>query len=129
MIWLVCGGRLYTDAPFLCSYLDALRQCARERVTHLIHGNASGADQLADEWAASRGIQPVACRALWETNGYKAAGPIRNGAMILLKPNVVIAFPGYKGTPDMMRQAQRAGIYVHEVDLTNPTPAALFACS
>lgn len=49
MIVLVCGGRDYTDAKYLNRRLDELH--AKLRFTHLIHGNAKGADTLADDWA------------------------------------------------------------------------------
>lgn len=115
MKWLVCGGRNYANEWFAFMYLDRLRQeYWPEPVTHVIHGNARGADLLADAWADARGIQPVACRALWKFHG-KAGGSIRNGAMLPLQPDLVIAFPGGNGTADMVKQARRAGVEVHEV--------------
>ncbi len=56
-------------------------------------------------------MECIVCAAKWETYG-KAAGPIRNREMLLNLPALVVAFPGGKGTADMVRQAERAGIPV-----------------
>jgi hypothetical protein len=46
----------------------------------------------------------------------KAAGPIRNQRMIDEgKPDLVIAFPGGRGTADMVSRAKKAGIPVQEI--------------
>jgi hypothetical protein len=82
----------------------------------LVHGCATGADTLAAIWAMERGIQPVGCPALWDFYG-KKAGPIRNGAMTLLKPQLCVAFPGGNGTANMIVQAEQAGIRV--IDAVN----------
>jgi len=109
---LVCGGRDFADKDFLFDWLDDYRSRCLDPITHLIHGAARGADTLAGEWAALRGIQPVACPALWRAHGSKAAGPMRNAAMLQLWPDIVIAFPGGTGTANMVRQSRQAGILV-----------------
>lgn len=113
MIVLVTGGRDYTDAARLREMLDALHKSHGFRV--LVHGCASGADSLAARWASSRGIHPAGCPALWDTYG-KQAGPIRNCAMLQLRPELVVAFPGGRGTADMVDQAKQGGIRVIMVD-------------
>lgn len=100
---LVCGGRLYNDwAEF---YRGMKGVHALHRLTHVIHGGASGADAMADSWADRHGIQPVMCRALWsywKNQGRPlAAGPIRNDMMLSLRPHVGVIFPGRDGTEDM----------------------------
>jgi len=61
-------------------------------------------------------------RAKWSKHG-RAAGPIRNQEMIdECKPDLVVAFPGGRGTADMVRRAKAAGIRVIEVQ-HNPPPA------
>jgi hypothetical protein len=75
----------------------------------IIHGGASGADRLAGEWAASRGIPVEVHPADWQKYG-RAAGPIRNQQMIDRKPDMVVAFPGGRGTADMVRRVRMAGI-------------------
>lgn len=77
----------------------------------MIHGDASGADRLSGEWAASKGIQVEARPADWSKHG-RAAGPIRNSQMLDEKPELVIAFPGGQGTADMVRKAKQTGLEV-----------------
>jgi hypothetical protein len=108
---LVCGGRHYQDREFLFSVLDALQ--AVRSLSCVIHGAASGADQLAGEWAKLRGVQedpyPVS-RQDWATLG-RAAGPIRNERMLVNgRPDICIAFPGGKGTDDICWRIRSAGI-------------------
>jgi hypothetical protein len=106
---LVFGGRDFTAWNFLRDYLDAV---AKEfEVTHVIHGDYRGADKLADKWALLRGIQPVRCPALWDAHD-RRAGPIRNGRMVELRPDLAVGFVGGDGTADCERQARAAGIEV-----------------
>ena len=77
----------------------------------MIHGDASGADRLAGEWAKERCIEVLARPAEWKKHG-RAAGPIRNQAMLAEKPQLVVAFPGGKGTADMVAKAKKAGLEV-----------------
>ena len=106
---LVTGGRDFCDRMFL---FDALAKLHSERViTAIIHGGASGADQLAGEWAKSVGIQVEVFPADWKKHG-KAAGPIRNAAMLKATPDIVVAFPGGRGTANMILQASSAGVHV-----------------
>jgi len=106
---LVTGGRDFDDRALLTDALDRLH--AQHGFTVLIHGDASGADRLSGEWAASKGIQVEARPADWKKHG-RAAGPIRNSQMLDEQPELVIAFPGGKGTADMVRKAKQAGLEV-----------------
>jgi hypothetical protein len=86
----------------------------------LIHGAARGADALAADWAKQRGIHAIAYPADWAHEGRKA-GPIRNQQMLNSgKPHIVIAFPGGKGTDDMISRSEAAGVPV--VRVTRPVP-------
>lgn len=107
---LVCGGRDFTDSARARSVLDHYH---RERpFTLLIHGAARGADGLAGEWAAAHGVTQQAFPADWNAHG-RAAGPIRNTQMLTEgKPDIVIAFPGGRGTENMIGQAERARVPV-----------------
>lgn len=96
---LVTGGRDFSDLALLTGALDHLH--AQHPFTVLIHGDASGADRLSGEWAESRGIQVEARPADWKKHG-RAAGPIRNSQMLDERPDIVVAFPGGKGTADMV---------------------------
>ncbi|MBA2348784.1 MAG: DUF2493 domain-containing protein [Solirubrobacterales bacterium] len=111
---LVCGGRDYTNATNVNSWLDSLS--VHQEVTTVIHGGATGADELADQWAKTHGVAVNKFQADWSKHG-KAAGPIRNAQMLDEgKPDVVLAFPGGRGTADMVRKARTAGIETIEVD-------------
>lgn len=109
---LVCGGRDYSDRTTVYRELDALAP----QPTVIIHGGARGADSLAEDWAASRDVMSHVWLANWKAHG-RAAGPIRNSYMLTDgKPDLIVAFPGGRGTADMIRQAKRAGVTVLEVE-------------
>lgn len=111
---LVCGGRNYDDrSGFAVGMERVWRRCGYPSV--IIHGDARGADRLAEEWAHKVGIQVEPYPADWERDG-KAAGPLRNQRMLDSgKPDLVVAFPGGRGTADMVRRAKLAGVEVVEV--------------
>lgn len=105
---LVCGGRTYHDRARLFAVLDAAHEA--NPIAVLIHGAAQGADELANDWAHERGVPCDYFCADWKAHG-KNAGPIRNRMMIDHgKPDIVVAFPGGRGTADMVRQAKDRGI-------------------
>lgn len=110
---LVCGGRDYADRDFLRLALSELhRELA---IACLIDGAAPGADSLAHEWAVDTGIPTERYPADWDTYG-KAAGAIRNRRMLVEgKPDLVVAFPGGRGTADMVRQARYAEVKVRGI--------------
>jgi hypothetical protein len=108
---LVCGGRDYDDALRVQDVLDGLV------ITKLIHGDCGrGADKLADNYGFRRGIEIVTYPAQWAKYG-RRAGPIRNQAMLVHgKPDLVVAFPGGRGTADMVARARKAGVRVMVVE-------------
>jgi len=108
---IVCGGRHYRDRAAVFCALDRLH---RERgLTFLAEGACpTGADKWAREWRKSRGVDGESFEADWTRYG-KAAGPIRNGEMLHdVGPAGVIAFPGGRGTADMVERADAAGLKV-----------------
>lgn len=108
---LVCGGRNFCD-PFGTFEVSLERFKDQYGFDLLIEGGAPGTDRLARLWAKKRGIPIQTYRPNWKTHG-RAAGPIRNKQMLVEgKPDVVIAFPGGRGTADMVHQAQAAGVPV-----------------
>jgi hypothetical protein len=114
---LVCGGRDYTGYVRLRSVLDAVHEGVRNagKVLVIIHGNARGADLLADQYARERSLKVLSFPADWSNHG-RSAGPIRNKLMLTSgQPHVIIAFNGGKGTADMIRQGKAAGVPVYEV--------------
>jgi len=72
----------------------------------LLHGNARGADQMADTIAQHYGWEVEAAPADWRKHG-KRAGFIRNTAMLARRPDYVVAFwDGFsRGTLDTIDKA------------------------
>lgn len=109
---LVCGGRDFSGQSEVFSRLDAIH--AKRPISMIIEGGALGADAMANAWAVLNGVHVCTVKALWNNHG-KAAGPIRNAAMLSLGPDGVLAFPGGRGTASMVKQARAAGVKVVEV--------------
>jgi hypothetical protein len=109
---LVTGGRDFADREWLFAVLDAIH--AERGIACIVEGGASGADRLAKEWTWERGIALKEYPADWKEHG-RAAGPIRNRKMLREGlPDLVVAFPGGRGTADMIRAAKAAGVEVLE---------------
>lgn len=110
---LVCGGRSYNDRTRVVNVLTKLH--AGAGIDMLIEGGANGADRLAREWAETSLVPLKTFAADWENYG-TMAGPLRNQLMLDEgKPDVVIAFPGGRGTADMKKKARKAGVEVIEI--------------
>lgn len=122
---LICGGRDYADRDAVFRELDALTGDVSDEhplgtiSLTIIHGDCpTGADRWADEWAIVNWSDFDRFPADWKQHG-RAAGPIRNTRMIAEgKPDLVLAFPGGRGTADLVRKAEATGIPVRRV----PTP-------
>lgn len=115
---LVCGGRDFRDVTAVYHALDQLD--ARYPITHLIQGGARGVDEIAAQWAEARHKELRTFPAHWDLHG-KAAGPIRNKQMLEEgHPEIVVAFPGGRGTENMVQLAEKAGVHVHKVEITYP---------
>ncbi len=125
---LVTGGRDFDDFMRVATVLTNLH-VKRGPIKVVIHGGASGADALADMWAKGEVhkersrtfqrasppiIETMVFEAEWARLG-KKAGPARNKLMIVRgKPDLVVAFPGGKGTADMVKRAHEYWIEVIE---------------
>ena len=80
----------------------------------IISGMAKGVDSLAVDWAIVHWCNVEEYPANWKKYG-KAAGFIRNKQMLVEgKPDVVLAFPGGRGTASMVALAKEAGVKVIE---------------
>lgn len=116
---IVCGGRDYTDRTML----EKVMYTFTDNPVHVATGECStGADAMVKEWAAKhsymRGYTGFPAR--WSKHGL-AAGPIRNTQMLdEFKPDIVVAFPGGKGTEDMITKARAAGVTVLLVGKSYP---------
>lgn len=110
---IVCGSRTWRNRSLIARHIRSLPPG-----TLVIHGNARGADRIAGELAEYYGYDVKPMPADWKKFG-RAAGPIRNGQMLLEKPDLVIAFMDAqnptRGTQDMMDQAKAAGVEVRWV--------------
>lgn len=92
----------------------------------VIHGDATGADKIADAWASLQGIERLPFPAKWNEihapgarvrwsrqHGFYnvLAGVWRNQQMINEgKPTHYLAMPGGDGTADMVARCNRAGL-------------------
>ncbi len=151
LIVLVTGGRDYADRAHVFEVLDAIHRgaaCAPglEEAIHgvamIVHGacgwNESapsswellrlrGADAGADDWASDRGIALTRMPADWTKYG-NGAGPRRNTAMaarlVVLGHwrALVVAFPGDRGTANMVAQARGKQLRVRPCCELHPLP-------
>jgi hypothetical protein len=124
---LVSGGRDYANRAEVFRVLDLLAEEAGAEDVEIVHGGATGADALADEWAREREVNSHRYAAKWTRHG-RAAGHKRNRAMLEhARPRVVVAFPGGPGTRNMCENVEKwegeydpafavgeARVYVHE---------------
>jgi hypothetical protein len=116
---LVCGGRDYTDKRAVDMLLSA---ALRSGPIEIIQGGAKGADRLAHDWALDNGVPCTTYAADWEGYG-RAAGAIRNRQMLTEgRPSMVLAFPGGRGTANMVKLAQMAGVLVVKYPPTGDHP-------
>ena len=103
---LVTGGRNYLNRRMVYEVLN------RVSPSCVITGGGLGADDFARTWALREGICYVEVPANW-TYYDKSAGPIRNHWMAeFLRPDLVLAFPGGKGTKSMVDVARKNRIAV-----------------
>jgi len=108
---LVCGGRDFNNYPLLRKTLRGLFPPSTDDMstwmlpsdTVIIHGDAPGADSLADQWAVVNWVQ---------VERYPADSRMINEG----KPDLVVAFAGGRGTADCVRQARAVGVRVIEVN-------------
>ena len=132
---LVCGGRTYEDQERLFMILDAIN--AVRPISVIVHGDAGkfydypdhlvndehvgfwvGADKLASQWARENAVPEKFYKPDWKQYG-KKGGPIRNQQMLDDQhPDIVMAFPGGRGTKDMVTRAKAGGYKVHQVGET-----------
>ena len=81
----------------------------------IISGEADGVDSVAMDWAVCNWTDYEGFPADWDKHG-KKAGVLRNIQMLEEgKPDLVVAFPGGRGTAHMVQIAKAAGVEVIEV--------------
>jgi hypothetical protein len=115
---LICGDRDWSDRDKIKARLERLLDEVEEFIT-VVEGEARGADTIAREEAEKLGIKVQQFPAQWAAFG-RAAGPLRNQAMLESGIDLVIAFhedlSRSRGTRDMVNRAQRARIEVEVID-------------
>lgn len=110
---LCCGGRNFDNYNFVIIVLDRLREMFGDFV--VIQGGAKGADDLCALWARSKGLPVITVEANWSFY-QKAAGAIRNQWMLdFCLPTYAVAFPGGKGTSDMIEKCKSNGLTVWQL--------------
>jgi len=88
-------------------------------ITEVVSGGARGVDKLGEQAAEAFGIPVKVFPADWATHG-RAAGPIRNQQMLEYSEALIAIWDGdSRGTADMIRRSQKAGIPVHIVRVNN----------
>lgn len=105
---LVAGGREFADRPWMERQIDAIIARNAGSTVRIVHGGARGADRLAGEVAAERGLEVGVFAADWDRHG-RSAGYRRNERMarfLAKKARAgaacqVVLFPGGKGTGHM----------------------------
>ena len=113
MIILVCGGRDFHDLELLDATLTRVHLHSDTPIRLLIEGDCRGADRMARGWALTKGIHYATIPALWYFYG-TSAGPKRNAVMLELPVDAGVAFPGGRGTADMVRKLKAKNIPVIE---------------
>lgn len=123
---LVCGGRKFgANKEEYYHILNVLNDLAKKYSKEykpeenwlpiditIISGMAKGADSVAANWAIANWAQLEEYPADWDKYGM-SAGYKRNMQMLVEgKPDLVVAFPGGKGTANMIKLAEKANIEV-----------------
>lgn len=126
---LVCGGRVFGNIEdtglgtpeywTACDQWDFglawLQSKFKDQSVVVISGNAKGADEIGEDFAVMEDHELEVYKADWKTHG-KKAGALRNIQMLEKgKPDLVVAFPGGRGTAHMVQIARAAGVEVIEV--------------
>ena len=105
---IIAGGRDYRLTDQDRQWLDELRSSMP--ITEVVCGMGKGADLDGRDWAITRDVPVRDFKADWARRG-RGAGPVRNQAMADYA-DALIAFPGGKGTADMIRKASARGLTI-----------------
>lgn len=111
MLILVTGSRDYTDADAIFRAILSYYPAYDGQPFTVMHGGARGADTFAQAAADRLQVRSRVFTADWQAHG-RAAGPIRNRAMLDESPDMVLAFGDGRGTRDTIAEAERRGIPV-----------------
>lgn len=116
---IVCGGRTFglseDECKFVHSQLNSILYKSPYDRHVIINGGAQGVDAIAKAWAEDKGYKVETYLAEWQKYG-RRAGPLRNYRMLAEGPDLVIAFPGGRGTANMVKIAEEAGVDVKKIN-------------
>lgn len=115
VIMIGAGGREFNDVTLFMSVMNPVRHTLNPYM--ICHGNCTGADKMFGLFAIRYRFSVRSLPAQWQKLG-KKAGPIRNQALLDLrpKPNVLVAMPGNDGTADMVMRSRMEGLHVIDVE-------------
>ena len=108
---IIAGGRDYIPTAIDC--LKLAFELGRIGATEIVCGMANGADRFGLNIGKALGYTIKKFPAEWEKHG-KAAGLIRNGEMARYA-DILILYPGGRGTDNMKRQAEENGLKIIEI--------------
>jgi predicted polyphosphate/ATP-dependent NAD kinase len=126
---LVTGGRDYRDQRRVDEALDTIH--GETPIELVIHGDASGADRMAADWARRRQVPLSSYPADWGNidrpgarirfkgrRPYDATAGFRRNIRMLIEgaPQLVVAFPGGNGTAHMVAESLKRNFAVLSVD-------------
>ena len=107
---IIAGGRDYELSETEISHLNVL--LVTLPIKEVVSGGARGVDTCGEAWARRFGLPVKRFPADW-TRHRRSAGPIRNGEMAAYA-DALVAFPGGRGTADMVKQATAKGLKVFD---------------
>lgn len=110
---LIFGGRDFVGDERATRWLDYILADWGDGELTVITGMARGADTFGKEWGIEHHHTIDRYPADWNKHG-KAAGHIRNQQMLDSGVELAIQFPGGRGTADMRRRLDKAGVKVFE---------------
>jgi hypothetical protein len=108
---LVTGSRTWTNTPAVIRVLDQVHARKADRLV-IVHGACpNGVDAVADTWCRHHSVPAERHPADWSRHG-RAAGPIRNAAMVATAPALCLAFirNNSPGATHCANTAEKSGI-------------------
>lgn len=107
---VVVGGRELRSQRTVWQALD--RAHRHKSIAVLVHGGTPGAEELAAEWAYSKGIRVIACPADWARDQETAALKRHKRMIEEFDPDGVVIFSGAVFGDDLAARAGAARIPV-----------------
>lgn len=114
---LICGGRDLNE-KLVCTWLENNFLTLFPDCTMIVHGGAKGADNGAHKFCVKENFpETVYAVSKEEWNKYgRAAGVLRNQKMLDQEnPDIILAFPGGRGTKDMIIRGKKNKLIVYEI--------------